>query len=79
MKKILFILGFTCAAFISFSQTDTAVINDTKRFQNGLIAEYANPKESPLSAKAKKTFIQINFARIILPFNQNIPIHITFH
>ena len=74
MKKVLFILSFVCAALISFSQTDTAVINDTRRFQNGLVAEYANAKESPLSAKAKKTFKGIHF----YPFSEKYVVNAKF-
>ncbi|HEY2727813.1 MAG TPA: DUF1684 domain-containing protein [Parafilimonas sp.] len=74
MKRCLFVLSFVCMVCISFSQADTGVINDTKRFQNGLIAEYANPKESPLSAKAKKTFKSIHF----FPFNNKYVVNAKF-
>ena len=47
--------------FIAITQIDTAVINDTKRFQGELRTEYENPNTSPLSAKAKKTFKGIHF------------------
>ena len=74
MKSILFTLIFISSVCISFAQNDTAAINDTKRFQNGLIAEYANTKESPLSAKAKKTFKGIHF----YPFNEKYVVNAKF-
>ena len=64
MKRSLFVLFFLCAVLPVFSQTDTAVINDTKRFQKELISEYQNPSTSPLSSKAKKTFKGIHFYAI---------------
>ena len=64
MKRSLFVLFFLCAVLPGFSQTDTAVINDTKRFQKELISEYQNPSTSPLSGKAKKTFKGIHFYAI---------------
>jgi uncharacterized protein (DUF1684 family) len=64
MKRSLFVLFFLCAVLPVFSQTDTAVINDTKRFQNELISEYQNPSTAPLSGKAKKTFKGIHFYAI---------------
>ncbi|MEP6464942.1 MAG: DUF1684 domain-containing protein [Parafilimonas sp.] len=67
MKRILFVLSFTCLSAACFSQTDTAVINDTKRFQEGLRTEYGTASTTPLSAKAKKTFKGINF----FPFSTN--------
>ena len=48
------------------AQTDTALVNDTKRFQSELKTEYDNPHQTPLSAKAKKTFKGIHF----YPFNE---------
>jgi uncharacterized protein len=74
MKRVLFVLSFVCTACISFSQTDTAAINDTKRFQNGVVAEYADAKESPLSAKAKKTFKGIHF----FPFSAKYVVNAKF-
>ncbi len=74
MKKVLFILSFVGAALVSFSQADTSVVNDTKRFQNGLVAEYADAKESPLSAKAKKIFKGIHF----YPFNAKYVVNAKF-
>jgi uncharacterized protein (DUF1684 family) len=74
MKQFLFILIFIGARCISFSQADTANINDTKRFQNALIAEYTDAKESPLSAKAKKTFKGIHF----YPFNESYVVNAKF-
>lgn len=44
-----------------FSQTDTAFINDIKRFESGLKAEYDDASQTPLSAKAKKNFKGIHF------------------
>jgi uncharacterized protein (DUF1684 family) len=61
MKRIFFVLFFIYAALPVFAQTDTATINDTKRFQDELTAEYQNSSTSPLSAKAKKTFKGIYF------------------
>jgi len=74
MKQLLFILSCVCCVLVSYSQTDTAAVNDTKRFQNGLIAEYSSPKESPLSAKAKKTFKGIHF----YPFNEKYVVNANF-
>ncbi|HEY2725566.1 MAG TPA: DUF1684 domain-containing protein [Parafilimonas sp.] len=74
MKRFLFVLNFICVTCVSFSQADTAAINDTKRFQNGLVAEYADAKESPLSAKAKKTFKGIHF----YPFNAKYVLNAKF-
>ena len=64
MKRSLFVLFLVYAVLPVFSQTDTAVINDTKRFQKELISEYQNPSTSPLSSKAKKTFKGIHFYAI---------------
>jgi uncharacterized protein len=61
MKEFLFTVSFLFSVCISFAQTDTALVNDTKRFQSELISEYQNPNSSPLSAKAKKTFKGIHF------------------
>jgi uncharacterized protein (DUF1684 family) len=58
------VLFLVYAVLPVFSQTDTAVINDTKRFQKELISEYQNPSTSPLSSKAKKTFKGIHFYAI---------------
>lgn len=74
MKRLLFVLSFVCSACISFSQTDTANINDTKHFQDGLLKEYADTKESPLSAKAKKTFKGIHF----YPFSEKYVMNAKF-
>ena len=74
MKRFLFASVFVCISCLCFSQTDTAVVNDTKRFQNGLVAEYADAKESPLSAKAKKTFKGIHF----FPFNAKYVVNAKF-
>ncbi len=65
MKRFLFVLSFCYVGCVSFSQNDTAVINDIMRFQNALKTEYTDPHQSPLSAKAKKTFTGIHF----YPFN----------
>src|SRR4051794_26328093 len=61
MKRLLFVLSFTCIYLIAIAQTDTAVVNDTKRFQIDLRTEYENPNTTPLSAKAKKDFKGIHF------------------
>jgi uncharacterized protein (DUF1684 family) len=74
MKRLLFASAFVCITCLSFSQTDTAVINDTKRFESALKAEYADAKESPLSAKAKKTFKGIHF----YPFNDKYVVNAKF-
>jgi len=74
MKRFLFVSVFIYTTCISFSQTDTAVVNDTKRFQNGVVAEYADAKESPLSAKAKKTFKGIHF----FPFSYKYVVNAKF-
>ena len=74
MKRLLFAFTFVCITCLSFSQTDTAVINDTKRFESALKAEYADAKESPLSAKAKKTFKGIHF----YPFSDKYVVNAKF-
>jgi uncharacterized protein (DUF1684 family) len=74
MKRLLFVSAFVCITCLSFSQTDTAVINDTKRFESALKAEYADAKESPLSAKAKKTFKGIHF----YPFSDKYVVNAKF-
>src|SRR5438552_6580353 len=61
MKQVLFAISFFCVSLIALAQTDTALLNDTKRFQGELKAEYDDPYHSPLSAKAKKTFKGIHF------------------
>jgi uncharacterized protein (DUF1684 family) len=61
MKRFLFVLNFVLISIIAFTQNDTAVINDTKRFQNELKTEYDDPYHTPLSAKAKKSFKGIHF------------------
>jgi len=61
MKQFLAIISFFSVGHTVFSQADTAIINDTKRFEDGLIKEYTDPSQSPLSAKAKKTFKGIHF------------------
>jgi uncharacterized protein (DUF1684 family) len=74
MKRLLFVISFVCAACFSFSQTDTSVINSTKRFQGELKTEYNNPNTTPLSAKAKKTFKGIHF----FPFNATYAVNARF-
>jgi uncharacterized protein (DUF1684 family) len=74
MKRFLFLLNFIGISCITFSQNDTAAINDTKRFQNELVHEYADPSQSPLSAKAKKTFKGIHF----YPFNEKYVVDAKF-
>lgn len=64
MKYFLLVLGFICVSRISFSQTDTSIVNDTKRFQSGLKTEYDDIYHTPLSAKAKKTFKGIHFFQV---------------
>ncbi len=61
MKQLLFVLNFFSLSYISFAQTDTAIVNDTKRFQSELKTEYDDPYHTPLSAKAKKNFAGIHF------------------
>src|ERR1700759_3564267 len=61
MKRLLFVLFFVYAGNHVFSQNDTALVNDTKRFQTELKTEYDDPKTTPLSAKAKKTFKGLHF------------------
>ena len=60
MKQLL-ILACLFFSVAVFSQTDTSVTNDTKRFQQGLLKEYNDAGTSPLSAKAKKNFKGIHF------------------
>ncbi len=74
MKRLLAILSFTFLSLVCFAQTDTAVVNDTKRFQGELKAEYDNPNTTPLSAKAKKTFKGIHF----FPFNESYAVNARF-
>ena len=74
MKRFLFLSIFICLSCLCLSQTDTAVINDTKRFQNELIKEYTDPQQSPLSSKAKKTFKGIHF----YPFDEKYAVDARF-
>ena len=74
MKRIIIILSFAFASIYSFSQADTAVINDAKRFQSELRMEYDNPNSSPLSAKSKKTFQGIHF----FPVNEKYAVNARF-
>ncbi len=69
MKKVLFILLVLCTQVKSFSQSDTAFINSTNRFENELKAEYADPSTSPLSAKARRTFKGIHFYPVDAKYN----------
>ena len=66
MKQLLLAINLFCFMHIVSAQTDTALVNDTKRFQSELKTEYDNPHQTPLSAKAKKTFKGIHF----YPFNE---------
>ena len=43
MKQIFVCIKFCLCKLCFFSQTDTAVFNDTKRFQSALKTEYADP------------------------------------
>ncbi len=61
MKQFLFVLLLAFFQSVTFCQNDTAFINDTKRFEFELKAEYNNPSASPLSAKAKKNFKGVHF------------------
>jgi uncharacterized protein (DUF1684 family) len=61
MKQYLLVLILSCISAYTFSQTDTAVINDTKHFQKALKTEYDDPYHTPLSETAKKTFKGIHF------------------
>jgi len=74
MKIFLVILGIICVNVPVFSQTDTAVINDTKRFQGTLRMEYENPNTTPLSSTAKKAFTGIHF----YPFNAKYAVNARF-
>ena len=56
MKRLLAVLSFTCLSVVCFAQTDTAVVNDTKRFQGELKTEYENPNTTPLKRESKKNF-----------------------
>jgi uncharacterized protein (DUF1684 family) len=61
MRNIFFLA--TCLFFgkIVSAQSDTAVLNDIKRFQKELNEEYTNKSTTPLSAAAKKEFKGIHF------------------
>jgi uncharacterized protein (DUF1684 family) len=61
MKRLLSALFFVYVVIPVFSQTDTAVTNDTKRFQNELVSEYQDPSTTPLNGKARKLFKGIHF------------------
>ena len=74
MKKFLLVLEAICLSIYVFSQTDTAVVNDTKRFQGTLRMEYENPNTTPLSSTAKKTFKGIHF----YPFNTKYAVNARF-
>lgn len=74
MKRFLFAAVFVCITCLCFSQTDTAVVNSTKRFESALKAEYADPNNTPLSAKAKKTFKGIHF----FPFSDKYVVNAKF-
>ena len=63
-----------CVSVYAFSQNDTAIINDTKRFQGELRMEYDNPNTSPLSTKAKQNFKVIHF----FPFNEKYVVNARF-
>ena len=65
MKQLLIALNIFCLLHVASAQTDTALLNDTKRFQSELKTEYNDPYKTPLSAKAKKSFKGIHF----YPFN----------
>jgi uncharacterized protein (DUF1684 family) len=68
MKQITLLLGFTFATFYSFSQNDTALINDTKNFQEDLINQYKNPATTPLDKKQLKDFKGVHFFPIDLKY-----------
>ncbi|MFT4155302.1 DUF1684 domain-containing protein [Parafilimonas sp.] len=74
MKQFFVAFVLTCLSPGSFAQTDTAAVNDTKRFQGELRMEYDNPNTSPLSATAKKTFKGIHF----FPFNKKYVVNARF-
>lgn len=68
MRRVLLILSFVFIDCICFAQADTALINDTKRFQSALKTEYDDPYHTPLSAKAKKIFKGIHFFPFIAQY-----------
>lgn len=74
MKRYFLMITCMCLAYISFSQADTAILNDTKLFQKELITEFSNPQTTPLSAKAKSTFKGIRF----FPFNKKYVVDARF-
>lgn len=74
MRKFILIVGLFCISISVFSQIDTAIANDTKRFQGSLRTEYENPNTTPLSTSAKKTFKGIHF----FPVNANYAVNARF-
>lgn len=73
-KQLLLAICFAIVSCTSFAQTDTAIVNDSKRFQGEVRTEYENPNTSPLSAKAKKVFKGINF----YPLNEKFAVNARF-
>lgn len=61
MLKFFLQVCFICFAYTAIAQADSTILKDTKQFQGGIKAEYADPHRSPLSAKAKKDFKGIQF------------------
>jgi uncharacterized protein len=74
MKQLLLAVNLFCFLHVALAQTDTALVNDTKRFQSQLKTEYDDPYHTPLSAKAKKAFKGIHF----YPFNEKYIVNAKF-
>lgn len=74
MKQLLIAVNFLCFFHVAFAQADTAVLNDTKRFQDELKTEYDDPYKTPLSTKAKKTFKGLHF----YPFTEKYVVNAKF-
>lgn len=65
MRKWLCLPMLLFTALCVSAQADTALLNDTRRFQGAVRTEYENPNTTPLSVAARKKFKGIHF----YPFN----------
>ncbi|MEP6681659.1 MAG: DUF1684 domain-containing protein [Parafilimonas sp.] len=74
MKQLLLAVNLFCFLHIASAQADTALLNDTKRFQAELKTEYDDPYHTPLSSKAKKSFKGIHF----YPFSEKYIVNAKF-
>ncbi|MEP7320077.1 MAG: DUF1684 domain-containing protein [Panacibacter sp.] len=61
MKRIIFTFALLLTLYHSNAQNDSALVNDIKRFQQGLLNEYNDPKLSPIKPGSKEKFKGIHF------------------